>query len=75
MNALEGKGVSSDSRRTNFCRELDDALVRPDDLLAHEQLLDGDLRLDILRKLVQRVNGPILTVQGDDDVVRSATSR
>lgn len=58
--------------RTNFCRELDDALVCPDDLLAHEQLLDGDLRLDILRKLVQRVNGPILTMQGDHDVIRSA---
>ena len=59
-----------DELRTDFRGELDDSLVAPDDLFALLEVLDGDLGLDVVRELVDGVDGPVLAVQRDDGVVR-----
>ena len=54
---------------TNFCGELHDTLISPDDFFAEQELLDGDLRLYSFRELVHALYGPILTMERYDSIV------
>ena len=71
--SLETDIVGQGSRaRTDFTRQLDDTFIRSDDLLAQEQLFDGDLGLDTLGKLLKGVDDPVLAMQRHDGIVRES---
>lgn len=55
---------------TNFRSKLDDTLVSADNLLAEQELLDGNLGLHAFRELLEGIDDPVLPLERDDGVVR-----